>query len=202
MRFEEGRFLSGIFTGARAHDPDNDDEREEPKGVEDHCKTFEDRKLADRRGVEENGCENECHREQRPMPPLDNVIPIADRNERQYLLRARVSDRGHGALPAERREPADGERELLLHVPRCELGHPVILAYSTVGGCPWGLKYDYVSPPDVGAIDAISARLSITMAIPQHTTNVNHIAPAVPPLDIEKAPRTKLNSQVSPRTTT
>lgn len=57
-------------------------------------------------------------------------------------------------------------------------------------------------PPDVGAIDAISARLNMTIPIPQHTAKVSQIAPAVPPFDSEKAPRTRENSHVRPSTTT
>lgn len=51
-------------------------------------------------------------------------------------------------------------------------------------------------------MEAISAKLNMTMLIPQHTAKVSQIAPAVPPFEIEKAPSTKLNSQVRPSTTT
>ena len=57
-------------------------------------------------------------------------------------------------------------------------------------------------PPDVGAMDAISAIESITIPIPKQTANVSHIAPAVPPLDSENATSTRENSQVKPRTIT
>lgn len=43
---------------------------------------------------------------------------------------------------------------------------------------------------------------SMTKKLPVHTIKVSHIAPAVPPLDKEKTPVVRENSQVNPRTTT
>lgn len=57
-------------------------------------------------------------------------------------------------------------------------------------------------PPDVGAMDAISAIDKTTVNVPRHTTSVIQIAPAVPPFAREKTVTTRENSHVSPRTMT
>jgi K+/H+ antiporter YhaU regulatory subunit KhtT len=54
----------------------------------------------------------------------------------------------------------------------------------------------------VGAIEASSAIDSITKNMPQVTTSVSQMAPAVPPLASEKMLVVRENSHVNPRTMT
>lgn len=56
-------------------------------------------------------------------------------------------------------------------------------------------------PPDVGAIEAISAIDNMTKNIPKQTARNIQIAPAVPPFVSEKTPDARLHSQVHPRIT-
>ena len=59
-----------------------------------------------------------------------------------------------------------------------------------------------ISPPLVGAIDAISAIDNTTVHVPRQTTRVIQIVPAVPPLASEKTLTMRENSHVNPRTMT
>jgi hypothetical protein len=74
----------------------------------------------------------------------------------------------------------------------------LVIVHEDFQLCHWNTPI----PPDVGAIDAISAIESMTIPIPQHTTKVSQMAPAAPPFDNEKAPSTSENSHVSPSTIT
>lgn len=60
---------------------------------------------------------------------------------------------------------------------------------------------DHTWPPLVGAIEASSAMLSTTKNMPMQTIMVVQIAPAGPPLAMEKVLVTTANSQVFPKTT-
>lgn len=135
------------------------------------------------------------------MPALDNKTPVADGYECKDLLRCSVRHRRHCALPADDTKPAHCKREPFLEMTRSEFGNPVVLPCTRSASVAKS-STEQPLPPDVGAMDAISARLSMTMPIPKHTAKVSHMAPAVPPLDSENAPRTRENSQVRPRTTT
>lgn len=57
-------------------------------------------------------------------------------------------------------------------------------------------------PPEVGAIEAISAMDKTHVNVPRHTARVIQIAPAVPPFAREKTVTTRENSHVRPSTMT
>ena len=76
---------------SRAHDPDDDDEGEEAEDVEHYSKSFENGQLPNGGSVEPDGAEHKGHCKKCAVPTLDNVVAVADTDQREDLLGAHVS---------------------------------------------------------------------------------------------------------------
>lgn len=113
--------------GARAHDPEDDEDGEEAEDVQEDDDAFEEGEFADKEGVEEDGEAGDGDDEEGCVPALDGVGGHGEGDERGELLGGNEADGHHAGLPAEHAEPADDVGEELLVLGRCKLGDPVVL---------------------------------------------------------------------------
>lgn len=70
------------------HDPDYNNDCDEPTKVERNSCALEKWKLTDHDGIKQDGTESECNRKQRSMPAVIHVIGLAHRDEGHDLLGA------------------------------------------------------------------------------------------------------------------
>lgn len=145
-----------------AQNPQRYHDDEESQDVADQTRRLELREEGRAPSVEGDGDEDHRPHDKRDLPGLEGEVGHRHIDAGLDLPRDGVAAAGEARKPAQRRHPAGRVRQDLLVAGGRELTHPVCgqSAPKHTGGDSAALRY---CPPDVGAMEAISARLATTV---------------------------------------
>ena len=144
--------------------PQGDDNGEQAHDMDDQDQAFDHRQFLGQEGVEENGESGDGNDQHGSVPALEDVVWLIQDQKTLDDCPSKKSDRADSALPSRGTEPTCAS--LLVRLPRssfmliCEEAIPVMKLRNF---CPlFGANSDtqWYCPPDVGAIEAISAKLA------------------------------------------
>ena len=91
---------------SRTHHPERDNNGKDTANVQTKQNTFDQGELDCQEGVEEDGVEDDCDRDQGAVPSLGNIRLVVERDKTLDDTADHEADTGEIDLPSDRREPA------------------------------------------------------------------------------------------------